>query len=69
MSWRIHRSLLCYFRSSDGLECDLVLDAGGHREVIEIKFSSQPEPSDFRKLDKIARLVNASRWVLPEADH
>ena len=32
--------------------------------MIEIKFSSQPEPSDFRKLDKIARLVNASRRVL-----
>lgn len=53
-----------YFRTSDGLECDLLLESGGQREVIEIKMSSGPALEDFRKLAKIAQLTGATRQVL-----
>ena len=53
-----------HFRASDGLECDLVLECEGEREVIEIKMSTTPSPDDFRKLEKVARLVGAKRQVL-----
>lgn len=53
-----------YFRTNDGLECDLVIESGGEREVIEIKLASTPSMDDFRKLNKIAGLVGASRQVL-----
>jgi len=53
-----------YFRTSDGLECDLILDTAGFREVIEIKLTSSPTLSDFNKLETISALVGASRKVL-----
>lgn len=54
----------CFFRASDGLECDLIVESGGKREVIEFKMTSAPDPRDFHKLEKIARLVGAERQVL-----
>lgn len=53
-----------YFRTSDGLECDLLIESGDVREVIEIKLSSTPSTEDFAKLNKIADLVGATRQVL-----
>lgn len=53
-----------HFRAADGLECDLVLESEGEREVIEIKMSATPSTDDFRKLGRIARLVGAKRQVL-----
>lgn len=53
-----------FFRSSDGLECDLILESNGRREVIEFKMTSNPDPRDFGKLEKIASLVGAERQVL-----
>lgn len=53
-----------YFRTSDGLECDLLIESGTEREVIEIKPSSTPSTEDFAKLNKIADLVGATRQVL-----
>lgn len=53
-----------FFRSSDGLECDLIVESSGEREVIEFKMTSAPAPRDFHKLEKIARLVGAKRQVL-----
>lgn len=53
-----------YFRTNDGLECDLIIESGGEREVVEIKLASAPSMADFRKLGKIAELVGASRQVL-----
>ncbi len=53
-----------FFRTSDGLECDLILESGGEREVIEIKMASEPSSDDFRKLEKIAHLVEATRQVM-----
>lgn len=53
-----------YFRTNDGLECDLIIESGQEREVIEIKLASHPESGDFRKLEKIAHLVKATRQVM-----
>jgi uncharacterized protein len=53
-----------YFRTQDGLECDLVIESGNQRELIEIKLSSQVATEDFRKLEKIAHLVQATRQVM-----
>ena len=53
-----------FFRTSDGLECDLILESGSEREVLEIKLASEPSSGDFRKLEKIAHLVGATRQVM-----
>lgn len=53
-----------YFRTSDGLECDLLLDTDQGREVIEIKLSSSPSSQTFSKLSKIAQLVGATKQVV-----
>ena len=53
-----------YFRTSDGLECDLILDSAGLCEVIEIKLTISPSLNDFKKLETIAGLVGAQRKVL-----
>lgn len=53
-----------YFRTSDGLECDLLIESGSGRELIEIKLTSEPSIADFRKLEKIAELTGATRMVL-----
>lgn len=53
-----------YFRTNDGLECDLVIESGKEREVIEIKLASQPDSGSFRKLEKIAHLMGATRQVM-----
>jgi predicted AAA+ superfamily ATPase len=53
-----------YFRTNDGLECDLVIESGQEREVIEIKLAAHPESGDFRRLEKIAHLVKATRQVM-----
>jgi predicted AAA+ superfamily ATPase len=53
-----------YFRTNDGLECDLVIESGSEREIIEIKLASGPDSANFRKLEKIAHLVGATRQVM-----
>lgn len=53
-----------YFRTSDGLECDLVLESEGKRELIEIKLTTAPAPEDLTKLRKIQSLIGADRLVL-----
>jgi len=53
-----------YFRTNDGLECDLVMESGQEREIIEIKLASGPDSANFRKLEKIAHLVGATRQVM-----
>jgi predicted AAA+ superfamily ATPase len=53
-----------FFRDRDGLECDLVLDVQGRRELIEIKLTSHPAPQDLEKLKKIQSLIGADRLVL-----
>jgi len=53
-----------YFRTNDGLECDLLLDTEIGMELIEIKLSSNPSSVTFSKLAKIADLVGAKRQVV-----
>lgn len=53
-----------YFRTNDGLECDLIIESDKEREVIEIKLSNTPESGDFRRLEKIAHLTGATRQVM-----
>jgi uncharacterized protein len=53
-----------YFRTHDGLECDLVLESGRELELIEIKLTTAPAPEDFARLAKVAELLKATRQVL-----
>jgi uncharacterized protein len=54
-----------YFRTSDeGLECDLVLESEGKRELIEIKLTTAPATQDLDKLRRIQSLIGADRLVL-----
>jgi predicted AAA+ superfamily ATPase len=53
-----------YFRTSDGLECDLVLESEGKRELVEIKLTTAPSTQDLAKLRKIQSLIGADRLVL-----
>lgn len=53
-----------YFRTHDGLECDLVLESGRELELIEIKLTTAPAPEDFARLAKVVDLLKASRQVL-----
>ena len=53
-----------HFRTSDGYELDLVLDAGRERWAIEVKLTSDPSPHDLVRLDKCASMVSATRAFL-----
>ena len=53
-----------YFRTHDGLECDLVLESGRELELIEIKLTATPAPEDFARLAQVAELLKATRQVL-----
>ena len=53
-----------YFRTHDGLEADLVLESNGRLEIVEIKLTTSPSPEDFSQLDKVAKLLGATRQVL-----
>lgn len=52
----------CYFyRSSGGLEIDLVIDCGQSLEAYEIKFSSSPKPGMARSLVEFGKEFNVSK--------
>lgn len=53
-----------YFRTSDQQELDLVLEAAGELWAVEIKLSTSPGPEDFRRLDRAADLIGATRRFL-----
>jgi uncharacterized protein len=53
-----------YFRTSDGLECDLLLVHDGMIELVEIKLTTNPRPEDMARLRQIRSLVKADRIVL-----
>jgi hypothetical protein len=53
-----------FFRTNDGYEADLVLEASGKRWAIEIKLTSSPGPSDMARLDKVADLIHAEKRIL-----
>ena len=53
-----------YFRTSDQLEIDLVVETGGELWAIEVKLTTSPTPGDMRGLDRVADLIGASRRFL-----
>jgi uncharacterized protein len=46
-----------YFRTSDGLETDLLLEWPEEIHLVEIKLTTSPSPHDFTPIEKIARLL------------
>lgn len=53
-----------YFRTSDQHELDLVLEIDGERWAIEIKLTASPRSDDFRRLERTADLIGATRRFL-----
>ena len=53
-----------FFRTSDGIEADLLLDWAGDRWAIEIKLTSDPTKAMIKGLQKAAELVGASKQIL-----
>jgi predicted AAA+ superfamily ATPase len=53
-----------FFRTSDGIEADLLLDWAGERWAIEIKLTSNPTRTMIHGLQKAADLTEASRRIL-----
>ena len=53
-----------FFRTSDGIEADLLLDWAGERWAIEIKLTSNPTRTMMQGLQKAADLTEASRRIL-----
>ena len=53
-----------FFRTSDGMESDLVLDFGGELWAVEIKLTSNPTSSMVNGLRKAADLIKATRRIL-----
>jgi hypothetical protein len=42
----------------------LVLDTAEGREIVEVKLTTSPSPSDFERLAGVAELIDATRQVL-----
>jgi predicted AAA+ superfamily ATPase len=53
-----------FFRTSDGMESDLVLDFGGELWAVEIKLTSNPTSAMVNGLRKAADLIKATRRIL-----
>jgi predicted AAA+ superfamily ATPase len=53
-----------FFRTSDGIETDLVLDWAGERWAIEIKLTSNPTRTMIQGLQKAADMIGATRRIL-----
>lgn len=53
-----------HFRTSDGYELDLVIETKGEIWGFEVKLTSAPSPSDFKRLTKVADMAGVDRCVL-----
>ena len=53
-----------FFRTSDGIVIDLLLDFGTCTWAVEVKLTSSPGPADMDQLRKAAGLIGADRRVL-----
>jgi hypothetical protein len=58
-----------YFRTSDQHELDLVLDFGDELWAVEVKLTASPGTEDFRRLEKAADLIGATRRFLVSQTH
>jgi len=54
----------CHFRTSDGMELDMVLDFGKELWAVEVKLTASPGKADMDRLDKTADMIGASRRFL-----
>lgn len=59
---RIHEA--SFFRTSDGLEADLILQMGKHALAVEVKLSTESNPHDFDRLEKVSKLTGATQTCL-----
>ncbi len=50
LAYSDHKPNLYYWRTSDGKECDLVVEAGGRLVPVEIKHTARPRPEDWKHL-------------------
>jgi predicted AAA+ superfamily ATPase len=64
LSARGHPFEAYYFRTSDQLELDLVLDLGAELWAVEVKLTASPAPQDMARLDAVADLIGATRRFL-----
>lgn len=55
---------LYHFRTSDQYEIDLVIDFGAEKWSLEIKLTTNPNPSDYKRLCKTSDLIGASKRFL-----
>ena len=53
-----------FFRTSDGIESDLLLDWAGERWAIDIKLTSDPTRTMIKGLQKASELLDASKQIL-----
>jgi predicted AAA+ superfamily ATPase len=53
-----------YFRTSDGHELDLLLQAPRGLHAVEVKLSAQPQPEDLQRARKAATMVKARSLTL-----
>ncbi len=53
-----------FLRTSDGYEIDLLLELGRERWAIEVTLTSQPEPRDLERLDRVADAVRAGKRIV-----
>lgn len=53
-----------YFRSHDGLECDLVVRSEGMLELFEFKLGASPDRRDMERLGTVRQLLKGSREIL-----
>lgn len=53
-----------FLRTSDGYEIGLLLEMGRERWAIDVKLTSQPDPRDLERLDRVADLIRARRRIL-----
>jgi predicted AAA+ superfamily ATPase len=53
-----------FLRTSDGYEIDLLLEMGRERWAIEVKLTSDPDPQDLDRLERVASLVRARTCIL-----
>lgn len=55
---------LYHFRTSDQYEIDLVIDFGAEKWSLEIKLTTNPNSSDYKRLCKTSDLIGASKHFL-----
>ncbi len=61
---QLQQGHLSFFRDSDDLESDFVLDYGENRLVVEVTASTDPSTRKFNRLRRVGAAIKATRLVL-----